>query len=418
VQGSFRAHDYPVNGNPITTPCQSERTETRSADWYQWSDETFWTDVVQRDDGKPSEAGENVTIPWHLNVELDESTPPLGTLTILGRLRWKSSSVEDRSEDEIVLTAMRVVVRHEGLLRIRGSGPGVPYPGRARIRLVGDRSTDLVALGRTAIRASTLAVLGEVDMEGRAVVLPWTKLALTASAGDTSITIQGDASAGGWRTGDEIAISTSSFRPEEAETRTIASIASSSEASDSSGLVTEITLTEALSFSHEVTEASYDGETVRTAPEVGLLTRNIRIEGADDSLLHDPKDDTAFALTESDQFGARVMIAYESQDICTNAYEGKAIIRNVEIVRAGHFGLESNGEGAAVAFLGVTSTLGNNAIAPAPLADKSFALLNCTMHHLYQLGAVVASGPSGGSRGVRVDNNVIVRSVGSGILSY
>ena len=275
-----------------------------------------------------------MTIPWHLNVELDESTPSLGTLSVLGRLRFKYEDVEDTSDDEIVLTAMRVVVRHEAMFRIRGASPGTPYPGRATIRLAGDRMTDNLGFGHTVIGSSTLAVLGEIELEGREAQLPWTKLASTAAAGSTVVTVNGNAKEGGWRVGDDVVVSTSSFSPAEAETRTISAIADA--VTSAAGVTTsEVTFGSALSHAHEVTIATYDGTQVTTAPEVGLLTRNIRIEGADVSDLKDPKDDTAFVATETDQFGARLLIAHEAQDVCTESYGGSALVRNVEFNKAG-----------------------------------------------------------------------------------
>jgi len=47
----------------------------------------------------------------------------------------------------------------------------------------------------------------------------------------------------------------------------------------------------------------------------------------------------------------------------------------------------------------------------APPAAGSFAILNCSMHHLFQLGVAIV----GNSKNVYVDSNVITRSVGAAV---
>src|SRR6202008_1329141 len=93
----------------------------------------------------------------------------------------------------------------------------------------------------------------------------WTKLANTANAGSTSIQVL-DAS--GWRVGDEIVLASTDFDPRQAERRTIAAIRGN-----------KITRDRKLEFMH-FGKITFDGD---ERGEVGLLTRNIKIQGSADA---------------------------------------------------------------------------------------------------------------------------------------
>src|SRR5690606_32639363 len=93
----------------------------------------------------------------------------------------------------------------------------------------------------------------------------WTKLARTAEAGSRSIEVL-DASQ--WQVGDEIVLASTDFNPRQAERRSIAAINGNS-----------ITLNEALDYMHfgEITFG------VDERGEVGLLTRNIKVQASEDA---------------------------------------------------------------------------------------------------------------------------------------
>ena len=93
----------------------------------------------------------------------------------------------------------------------------------------------------------------------------WTKLAATANAGATSIQVL-DAS--GWRVGDEIVLASTDYDPRQAERRTITAIRGNT-----------ITLDKKLDYMH-FGKITYD---VDERGEVGLLTRNIKIQASEDA---------------------------------------------------------------------------------------------------------------------------------------
>ena len=93
----------------------------------------------------------------------------------------------------------------------------------------------------------------------------WTKLASTANAGSTSIQVL---NAAGWRVGDEIVLASTDFDPRQAERRTISAIRGNT-----------ITLDKKLDFMH-FGKITFD---VDERGEVGMLTRNIRLQASADA---------------------------------------------------------------------------------------------------------------------------------------
>src|SRR6185503_4042768 len=91
----------------------------------------------------------------------------------------------------------------------------------------------------------------------------WTKLSATANAGATSIQVL---DAKGWKVGDEIVLASTDFDPRQPERRTIAAIRGNN-----------ITLDKKLDYMHfgKITFG------VDERGEVGLLTRNIKIQASE-----------------------------------------------------------------------------------------------------------------------------------------
>src|SRR5204862_1365351 len=93
----------------------------------------------------------------------------------------------------------------------------------------------------------------------------WSKLSNTAKAGSTSIEVL---NAAGWRVGDEIVLASTDYDPRQAERRTIAAIKGNA-----------ITLDKKLDYMH-FGKITFN---VDERGEVGMLTRNIRIQASADA---------------------------------------------------------------------------------------------------------------------------------------
>ena len=209
-----------------------------------------WSEAATWPDGAVPAAGAAVTIPADKAVLLDVSPPPLASLRIDGSLVF--------DDQDLALTSSSILVA--GTLRIGTSGS--PYTHAAVITLTGaPGDPDVAGMG-----SKVLGVLpgGTLDLHGPSRT-GWTRLAATAPAGATQVAL---AASPGWRGGDKIVIASTDFDPNRAEVATIQSISGAS-----------VTLSQPLLYSHFGQLQTYEGTTVDERAEVGLLTRNILIQG-------------------------------------------------------------------------------------------------------------------------------------------
>ena len=128
----------------------------------------------------------------------------------------------------------------------------------------------------------------------------WTKLAKTADAGSSAIEVL---NASGWRVGDEIVLASTDFDPRQAERRTIAAISG-----------TAITLDRPLTYMH-FGKITFD---VDQRGEVGLLTRNIKIQASADA--------------EQSYFGGHIMAMVTSR-MFIEGVELNRMGQNLELAR-------------------------------------------------------------------------------------
>ncbi len=222
----------------VTTPSETTRT-------LRWSDPAAWPD------GKVPGEGDAVTIGRGTEVVLDVDPPALRSLTIDGKLTFSDDLDIGLETDWIYLRGGELAIgseakpyRHTASITLTDKVPGED------INTMGDRGILLMG--------GTLNLHGDREHT-------WTKLAGTAQRGSAEIQVL-DAS--GWRRGDEIVLASTDFDPRQAERRTIASIRGNT-----------IKLDRPLDYMHfgAITFG------VDERGEVGLLTRNIRIQASDDA---------------------------------------------------------------------------------------------------------------------------------------
>jgi len=208
-----------------------------------WSDPATWGGTVPA-------AGADVVIPADKNVLLDMDTPALGSLTINGSLTFSPAK-------DLALTSRYVIV--QGTLQI--GTESAKRTKKATITLTGDGSGSIQGFGDKMI--GVLAG-GRLELHGESR-LAWTKLSSTAGMGATQITLL---QAPNWRVGDRIAIASTDFDPFQAEEVTITQVSGSS-----------VSFETPLRYAHWGTMQSVSGVSLDERAEVGLLTRNITIQG-------------------------------------------------------------------------------------------------------------------------------------------
>src|SRR5512138_1560478 len=239
---------------------------------------TRWSDRASWPDKKVPRAGDKVTIAAGKEVILDVSPPPLGGVTINGRLTFADNA-------DLELTTEWVMVHGELAIGTEAS----PYTHKATITLTNNvKDEQMMGMGGRGIMLSGATLNLHGDRTNT-----WTKLAKTAEAGSNSIEVLNAAQ---WRVGDEIVLASTDFNPRQAERRSIAAISGNT-----------ITLDKKLDYMH-FGKITFD---VDERGEVGLLTRNIKIQASPDA--------------EQSFFGGHIMAMVTS----------KMFVEGVELTRMG-----------------------------------------------------------------------------------
>jgi hypothetical protein len=218
-----------------------------------WSDPATWGGTVPP-------AGASVIIPAGKTVLLDTKVN-VKSLTVNGTLAC--------SGDDIAIEANWVMVSGNQAKLSCGT-QARPYMGRFNLVLNGPKTDNINGMGARvlgAMNGATIEMFGEPR-------LSWTKLNATANKGGNTLSLATTPS--GWRAGMDIVIGSSSDNPRHAEVRRIQAVNGNT-----------VTLTSALEFSHFGEQQTYSNGkrtwTVDTRAPVGLLTRNITIQGGGDS---------------------------------------------------------------------------------------------------------------------------------------
>src|SRR5215203_2145222 len=212
---------------------------------------TKWSDPATWPNNKVPAAGDKVAIAKDKNVILDVNTPALGGVTIDGKLSFANTA-------DVELTTEWVMLHGELAIGTDAS----PHTRKATITLTNNVPDEepMKDMGDRGI----MLVGGTLNLHGDRKHT-WTKLAQTAAAGSNSIEVL---DAAGWRVGDEIVLASTDFDPRQAERRTIAAIKGNA-----------ITLDKKLDYMH-FGKITFD---VDERGEVGLLTRNIRLQASADA---------------------------------------------------------------------------------------------------------------------------------------
>ena len=212
---------------------------------------TKWSDPATWPNNKVPAAGDKVAIAKDKNVILDVNTPALGGVTIDGKLSFADNA-------DVELTTEWIMLHGELAIGTEAK----PHARKATITLTDNVKGEniMAGMGDRGIMISG----GTLNLHGDRTHT-WTKLSATANAGATSIQVL---DAKGWKVGDEIVLASTDFDPRQAERRTIAAISGNT-----------ITLDKKLDYMH-FGKITFD---VDERGEVGLLTRNIKIQASEDA---------------------------------------------------------------------------------------------------------------------------------------
>ncbi len=219
----------------------AETTATKSG---KWSALSTWAN------GAVPAPGEVVIIAAGKDVVLDVSPPALNGMTINGKLSFADNS-------DLALSTEWIMVHGELAIGTAAR----PFTHNATITLTDTvKNEQMMGMGDRGIMLSG----GMLNLHGNRTNT-WTKLAKTAEAGATSIDVL---NASQWKVSDEIVLASTDYDPRQAERRTIAAITGNN-----------ITLDKKLDYMH-FGKITFD---VDERGEVGLLTRNIKVQASEDA---------------------------------------------------------------------------------------------------------------------------------------
>src|SRR5690349_9267132 len=234
----------------VFTIVQAQSPAAPAAKATKWSDSATWPNRTV------PVAGDKVTIDAGKEVVLDVNTPPLNGLTINGKLSFANNQ-------DVELTTEWVMVHGE----LEIGTEKAPHTRKATITFTDNvKGEDISGVGGTTDRVDRGIMLmgGTLNLHGDRTN-SWTKLSSTANAGATSIQVL---NAAGWKVGDEIVLASTDFDPRQAERRTISAVSGNT-----------ITLDKKLDYMH-FGKITFD---VDERGEVGLLTRNIKLQASADA---------------------------------------------------------------------------------------------------------------------------------------
>jgi hypothetical protein len=234
----------------VFTIVQAQSPAASAAKATNWSDPATWPNR------KVPVAGDKVIIEKDKQVVLDVTPPALNGVTIDGKLSFANNKDVELTTEWIML---------HGELEI--GTEKAPHTRKATITFTNNvKDEDISGVGGNTDKVDRGIMLmdGTLNLHGDRTNT-WTRLSSTANAGATSIQVL---NAAGWRVGDEIVLASTDYDPRQAERRTISAVSGNT-----------ITLDKKLDYMH-FGKITFD---VDERGEVGLLTRNIKLQASADA---------------------------------------------------------------------------------------------------------------------------------------
>ena len=277
---------------PTPTPTPSVPPDAPNNLTQNWSNDSIW------DEGQVPKEGDGVFIKCSSHVILDIPIPRLANLTICGILELLDALNHTIEADFILIDGGKLVV----------GSPTQPFQNMATFTLHGNKTSREIILPPSGpvLGAKAIGVFGQLSLHGQQRLVIWTHLAQTVLPGSDTIEVVDTPD---WRVGEEIIIASTSYEMLHTEKFHILDISGKN-----------ITLNGTIRYKHLGEETIIDGHTFIQRAEVGLLTRNIKIQSGD------------LATTEKQSFGCRIFV---SSYIFRVRRIGNAHLDGVEISNCG-----------------------------------------------------------------------------------
>jgi hypothetical protein len=269
-------------GADVLQPAAAQAPTIQAVADGNWSNPATWSG------NRVPAADDIVMIASGRTVLLDTATARLGGLWVGGRL--------DLADQNGVLLNSRFVIISG---TVQAGSETQPVRNRVTIELWGtDVAQAIMGMGTKNLGVMKGGLL-KLHGENR---LAWTKLDASVNAGATKLTLKDDASS--WRVGDKLVLVSGSMDPRDAQELTITAVSGK-----------QIDVSPALAKARYAQVQTFGGKTLDQRPAIGLLTRNLVVQGAADS--------------DANAFGGHIMVMDG----------GHAQISGIELKRMGQRGL-------------------------------------------------------------------------------
>ncbi|TRZ13995.1 hypothetical protein HGM15179_013119, partial [Zosterops borbonicus] len=226
----------------------------------KWSQPEAWNGVGEGwggSNGSIPGPGEDVIILPNRTILVDVALPPLRGLYILGTLEFPSNSSN-------ILSAACVVVLG-GVLRVGSSQHPLERDLKLLFLLRASEGISCDRLEDINVHPGSIGVYGQVQIYSAYPKMPWTHLGTDVAPGNERIFVEDEVD---WDQGGDIVISSSSYEAHQAEVVTL------KEVHGHNIRIHEHLLHRHIGRAHDME----DGRPIPLAAEVGLLTRNVRIQ--------------------------------------------------------------------------------------------------------------------------------------------
>lgn len=341
---------------------------SRPLDALYWSNISTWSFTESRAFRLPVDF-ESVKIPDGKYIVVDCTLPIMKYLQIEGVLEF-DNKIDHRLEVEIIfINGGQLIIGWEN----------DPILTNVEIVLKGEKDSIDFYLpdGQSKIGGKGIGVYGGLDLHGRPRYPSWTQLETTSKNGSNQLIL---AKPVDWLIGESIVIGTTSYTPNETEVFTIIAKSANNKT---------LTLNSSLKFNHLGFSENYStGASYSIGAGVGLLSRNIKIIGAE------------YAKQHSDLYGSRIIVSDYStfnSDGDIIYYKGYARMSNVELNHPGQYSRNSEDDYKY-------GVLFSN------LQDYNYSrpsyIRNCAFHHGYSAAIGIL-----GSFSIPIEDNVIHHTI-------
>jgi hypothetical protein len=364
---SYRPAQITPSANPAQSNCPHLQAGLRD-----WHDPTTWPSGVVPADGA------SVTIPAGTKVLV--SSCSINSSFVLGTVTVPATS-------QLIFGDARISVAAKGF-SVQGAllagSPTCRLRNKVTITLHGSRGAQALP---AASAVKGIAVTGSVDMHGMQFFPTWSRLAMTAEAGDRYVFIQDMVN---WQPGQQIFVTTTEIKDardwHRNEVRTIVNVWKTT----LDPTIAAVELDSPLAYQH------YGGREYQA--EVGLLSRNIVVQGA---ATNSEPTDTANAICKDTTGGTN------STFPCPNKYL-TGFGGHIQVIG-------SNGQGRFTGVelyrMGQTNVLGRYPL-HWHLVGKTNSTINyatdCSVHHSFFRCYTIH-----GTHGVRLAENTAYDAIGN-----